>query len=182
MTLNPLSAVLRVNRAFLPKTMTDVALNAEIEIQAFHPHPVDQMERVLGLNCPIRALHMYVQNTSLLRKSSCLFVSYRKGKRLGSGISKRILASWHSSVIRSAYVHLGRELPPLPKTSSHTLRELSSSWKELSKASVQDIVKAGTWTQLQTFARFYRLDFASQQAQVGDRMLQKVLTTRMHTS
>jgi hypothetical protein len=67
LTLNPLSAVLRVNPTFVPKTTTDIALlNSDIELQAFFPHPTTPLERLEGLNCPIRALHAYLKATQLM--------------------------------------------------------------------------------------------------------------------
>jgi hypothetical protein len=182
LTLNPQSAVLRVNPAFLPKTLTAAGLNSDVEIQAFYPDAVDQVGRLMGKNCPVRALHIYMRRTALLRQTSCLFVNPKPGRvRLGSAVSKRILASWLSQTIRSAYAHMGRDLPVLPQTGAHTCRKLSTSWLELSGASVQ-VIKKHTWISTQSFATFYRLDFASQQAQSGNNMLPLVMRTTLHSS
>ena len=176
-TLNPQSAVLRVNPAFIPKTLTDIALNAEIEIQAFYPNPANAVERAMALNCPIRALSFYKKQTHLLRKSSCLFVSYHT-RAYGKQVSKRIIAGWLSKVITDAYLAMGRDLP---RSNAHSLRKVSSSWKEFTGASASQIVKAGTWTSLQTFATFYRLDFASVPAQVGGDMLHAAMSSTAHS-
>jgi hypothetical protein len=171
LTLNPQSAILRVNPAFLPKTLTDVALNTDIDIEAFLPNPTNKLERLMAKNCPVRALQIYLQRTELLRKSTCLFVCY-SARAHGKQATKRVISGWLASVITRAYAAMGRALP---RANPHTIRAVSSSWKEFSGASVSQIVRAGTWTSLQTFATFYRLDFASVQANVASRMMQSVL-------
>ena len=146
-------------------------------MHAFYPSPVNHIERQMALNCPVRALTYYKKHTSLLRKSSCLFVCCSRRAR-GKQASKRIIAGWMAKVITDAYRSMGR---PLPKANPHTLRKVSASWKEFTGASVSQIVKAGTWTSLQTFATFYRLDFASVPAQVGCDMMQVAMTRDAHT-
>jgi hypothetical protein len=84
-----------------------------------------------------------------------------------------MLSGWLHLVISNAYVHMGRDLPF--KSNPHTIRKVSSSWKEYSGASARQIVRSGTWTSLQTFATFYRLDFASASATADCSMLRKVM-------
>jgi hypothetical protein len=171
LTLNPQSAILRVNPAFLPKTLTDVALNTDIEIEAFLPKPVNKLERLMARNCPVRALTIYLHRTAKVRKSTSLFVCC-SAHAYGKQASKRVLSGWLASVITRAYTSLGREIP---RANPHTIRAVSSSWKEFAGASVSQIVKAGTWSSLQTFATFYRLDFASVAAHVASDMMHSVL-------
>jgi hypothetical protein len=171
LTLNPQSAILRVNPFFVPKTTTEVALQTEIEIEAFLPKPRNKLERLMTKNCPVRALKLYLKRTEKLRKSTCLFVCHSK-KAYGKQASKRVISVWLASVITEAYTRMGRTLP---RANPHTIRAVSSSWKEFAGASVSQIVKAGTWTSVQTFATLYRLDFASAQAHVASAMMQSVL-------
>ena len=131
LTLNPLSAILRVNPAFVPKTVTEISLQSEIEIQAFLPFPSSPAERLMALNCPIRALRVYLQCMQLMCKSSCLFVGFSK-RRFGQEASKAMLSGWLHKVITNAYTHMGRDFPA--KSNPHTIRKVSyqrltSHWK-----------------------------------------------------
>ena len=78
-----------------------------------------------------------------------------------------------AKVITDAYVSMGRDPPA--RAHPHTIRKLSTSLKEFSGASVAQIVRSGTWTSYQTFATFYRLDFASVPAQADNVMLSRAM-------
>ena len=156
LVLNPQSAILRVNRSFLPKTKTDIAINSKLELQAFYPEPKNHFENQQRLNCPIRALRIYLRRSNAYRKDNALFVNFDK-RSLGKSVSKSMLSKWLSQVIRDAYEINGREAPI--KCNPHSIRGIASSWAEVGHATPSEIAEAGTWSNLLTFATFYRLDY-----------------------
>ena len=68
-----------------------------------------------------------------------------------------MLSKWLSQVIRDAYEINGREAPI--KCNPHSIRGIASSWAEVGHATPSEIAEAGTWSNLLTFATFYRLDY-----------------------
>jgi hypothetical protein len=70
-----------------------VALYSELEFQAFLPSPSTPVERLMALNCPVRALRCYLQRSRLMCKSSCLFVGFSKS-RFGREASQSMLSGW----------------------------------------------------------------------------------------
>ncbi len=64
---NPLSVILAVNPAFLPKTNTQEALDSDIELRAFVPNPTSKYKRFLQRMCPVRALKIYLDCTKEVR-------------------------------------------------------------------------------------------------------------------
>ena len=98
LVLNPESAILRVNRSFLPKNKTDITLNSKLELQAFYPKPSNEIEKQQRLNCPIRALRIYLKRSNAYREDNALFVNFEK-RSLGKAVSKTALSKWLSEVI-----------------------------------------------------------------------------------
>ena len=156
LVLNPESAILRVNRSFLPKNKTDITLNSKLELQAFYPKPSNEIEKQQRLNCPIRALRIYLKRSNAYRKDNALFVNFEK-RSLGKAVSKAALSKWLSEVIKNTYTINGRE-PPI-KRNPHSIRGIVASWAEVGHATPSEIAEAGTWTNLLSFTIFYRLDY-----------------------
>lgn len=98
---------------------------------------------------------------------------FPKQRNLGHAVSKRTLAGIVLQLILQCYAAAGRDSPG--HTNPHAVQAVASSWKEWARASVEDIMKSSTWTSYLTFATFYRLDLASDQARVGDNMLRSAL-------
>ena len=156
--LNPASALLRVNNAFLPKVASDLALNADIELQAFYPKPKGAIEKEQRKNCPIRALKYYLQATAEIRgDNTSLFVAFMP-KSAGSPVSKRVMSTWLTEVIRKAYHTMGHEDPVLIRANPHSLRGVASTYAELALVSPSEICRAATWSSYCMFSRVYRLD------------------------
>ncbi len=78
---NPLSFNLAVNPAFLPKTNTEDALDSDIELKAFIPHPSSKYEPFLQRMCPVRALKIYLDCTREVRgQNRALFIHFDPAK------------------------------------------------------------------------------------------------------
>ena len=156
--INPASAFLRVNNAFLPKVPSDLALNADIELQAFYPNPHTGVEKEQRKNCPIRALNYYLAATKLIRKENLnLFVNFTD-KAQGSPASKRVISTWIAEVIRAAYHVMGHTDPLSIRANPHSLRGVATTYAELAAVSPAEICRAATWSKYCMFSRAYRLD------------------------
>jgi hypothetical protein len=159
-TVNPRSAILRVNTAFLPKTTSAAALtdiSTEIQLERFPRKVSSAIDRQLRLNCPVRALVHYLAATESCRSSTQLFVAFGEGHK-GKAVGKQTIASWISMAIRQAYIKMAR--PDPVKSNAHTARGIAATWGEFSRAGLPVICGAATWSSALTFARYYRLDFA----------------------
>ena len=156
--INPASAFLRVNNAFLPKVPSDLALNADIELQAFYPNPHTGVEKEQRKNCPIRALNYYLAATKLIRKENLnLFVNFTD-KAQGSPASKRVISTWIAEVIRAAYHVMGHTDPLSIRANPHSLRGVATTYAELAAVSPAEICRAATWSKYCMFSKAYRLD------------------------
>ena len=142
------------NPFFLPKVMSEAALNQVIELDAF-----GQDGSPDALLCPVRALSVYVERTRTLRRgTSQLFVCFGQGK-LGLAVSKQRLSHWLVDTVAAAY---GVRNFPVPEgLVGHSTRCVATSWAALRGVALSDICAAATWSSPCTFARFYRLDVAS---------------------
>ena len=149
------------NPAFLPKVIAPQMVNQVLEIASFHPAPdLQGGTEDLSTLCPVRALRSYVDRTRALRGTGMqLFVCYG-GKRLGLPLSKQRLSHWLVDTISAAYVDLGQPVPG--NVVAHSTRGVATSWAALKGVSMAEICAAASWTVPCTFARYYRLNVASQ--------------------
>ena len=67
-TLNPWSAILRINPAFLPKTISDSALRGKLQFQQFPLKVKTAEDHELRKLCPVRAIKVYLERTAENRK------------------------------------------------------------------------------------------------------------------
>ena len=156
--LNPASAFLRVNNAFLPKVASDLALNADIELQAFYPKPRTAMEKEQHKHCPIRALKYYLEATKEIRGENLNLFANTNKKSLGLPVSKRIISTWLAEVIRGAYFTMGHDDPMSIRANPHSLRGVATTFAELAAVSPKEICRAATWSSYCMFSQVYRLD------------------------
>ena len=152
-------AVLRLNPVFLPKVPTPDHLNREIELAAFCHKPKDGIEKSLQVCCPVRALRIYLDKTSQIRKVSQLLVSYQAGKQ-GREVSKVTISRWIKQTILFSYRQLGRDIPR-STVKAHSTRAIASTLADIKGVSPADICAAATWSDACVFAKYYRLDMAS---------------------
>ena len=142
------------NPFFLPKVLSEAALNQVVELDAFGRSGSPD-----ALLCPVRALRAYVDRTRTLRRgTSQLFVCFGQG-RLGLAVSKQRLAHWLVDTIAEAYG--ARNFPVPAGLVGHSTRCVATSWAALRGVSISDICAAATWSSPCTFARYYSLDVAA---------------------
>ena len=151
------SASLSVNKFFLPKTYKPGQKVKTISLKSFCRHPKNREEKGWRLVCPVRALRLYKEKTSSIRKDNQLFISYSKDS-LGCKVTSQTLSRWITNCITTAYGIMGRQLPS--QVSGHSTRSMGASMADLAGVSIQDICQAADWSSGFTFAKYYRLDTA----------------------
>ena len=172
---SPAGFRLRTNPYFLPKVLSDSALNETISFAPFMPNPQSELAKKLNKVCVVRALHHYLLASNRIRQPGCnqLFVSYKQGAE-GFKVSKRRIGVWLQELIHTAYVSLGK-VPP-KGVRAHDARGQSTSWAEFNNVLPSQICAAATWSNTSTFARHYRLDLASaHQSRHATAVLQSVI-------
>ena len=149
---------IRPNPAFVPKNI--FAPCAPVDLTGFHPPPFNSEEdRRLNNLCPVRALRLYIDRTSLSRRGhSQLFVAWNSRTR-GKPITTVRLSQWIVEAIRIAYNSKGVRPPEVLR--AHSTRGISTSWALLKGVSIQEICTAASWSSTSTFARYYNLDMAA---------------------
>ena len=94
---------LKPNPAFRTKTL--VVPDLPVELKVFRP-----ADRALRGLCPVRALRLYIQKTTVPRRSSHLFVSYAPGKG-HLAVASSSLSRWIVEAISMAYTSAGAQAP-----------------------------------------------------------------------
>lgn len=139
------------NPAFVPKVPTASTVRP-LELARFDSgSPCEHL-------CPVRALEVYLQASSAVRKSDSLFVCFA-GPRMGQALSKQRLSHWVVGVIAKAYALCGRPLPAGVRC--HSTRSMSTSWAERTGVPLETVCAAASWKSSDTFARFYRVNVAA---------------------
>ncbi|KAL0148244.1 hypothetical protein M9458_056476 [Cirrhinus mrigala] len=154
-SLNGEKVYLRPNQAFMPKCFP--AFMCEVLVlSAFHLPPFSSEEdQRLNALCPVHARRVYIDRTSLFRRSDQLFISWAL-PNTGNPISKQHLSHWLVEAISLAYESKG-VLPP-EGLKAHFTRGMATSWALFKGVSLQDICVAASWASPHTFIRYYRLD------------------------
>ncbi len=137
---------LKHREGFRPKVPSSANVERSINLRAL---PGSQV-------CPVRALSHYLLLTRDLRRPPCsqLFVSFAKGKE-GKAVLSTTISSWVVKVIRQAYEAKGL---PLPSVGAHSARKMATSTAWAQGASCEEICRAASWKDGQTFAQYYKLD------------------------
>ena len=159
LTLNRYRAILHLNPAFLPKVVNVVYINRQIDLEAFHPVFQTRLEKKLHTLCPVRALRWYLEKTKPIRVDRQLLVSYQAGRQ-GKKVNKATVARWIRQTVVYSYNQMGRELP-LRSVRAHDTRAQAASFADLKGVAPADLCAAATWSSVNVFAKFYRLDLAS---------------------
>ncbi|KAL0151728.1 hypothetical protein M9458_052954 [Cirrhinus mrigala] len=142
---------LRPRPGYVPKVPTTPFQDQVVDLQAL---PSEEADLALGLLCPLRALHIYVDRTRSFRRSEQLFVCFG-GQQKGNAVSKKRLAHWVVDAITLAYQCQGEPCPL--RVRARSTRSVASSWALAHGASLADICRAAGWATPNTFARFYNL-------------------------
>ena len=142
---------LKPNPAFRTKNL--VVPDLPVELKAFRP-----ADRTLHGLCPVRALRLYVQKTTVPRRSSQLFVSYAPGKG-HSAVTSSSLSRWVVEAITMAYASAGVQAPAALR--AHSTRGIATSWAVTRGVPVQEVCMAANWSSQSTFMAFYNLDVSA---------------------
>ncbi|XP_041417410.1 uncharacterized protein LOC121393314 [Xenopus laevis] len=157
---------------FRPKVASLSNTNQEIILPYINQETQEKDDQLQFLDVG-RSLKIYVNRTKEFRKDENLFISFA-GKNKGLKASKPSLARWIKETIQMAYIKEDR-LPPF-QIAAHSTRKMSTSWAEVAGVSMDNICKAATWSNPNTFVRHYRVDIlAAQEASFGSRILQRVI-------
>ena len=149
------SMLLYPERGFLPKTVA--ATEGE---RAFSPICIPDLKNYVGANepdaylCPVRAVRIYVARTNRYRHGrNRLFLSYQMSRT--TNITTSTLSLWVKLLVRSVYTESGAESRDIYKISAHQLRHVAMSLASRTGSSLESIIRAGMWTNPNTFISYY---------------------------
>jgi len=129
-----------------------------IVIPALGPHlgPGEQEESAL---CPVNTLRDYLDATSALRdpgeKVKKLFVSFDGDRHHHKSIHANTISSWVRSLIRMCHAEADEHIALHTQIRTHDLRGLATSLSFHGNASMEDILRAGSWATPTTFLKHY---------------------------
>ena len=105
--------------------------------------------------CPIRAFRCYLQHTHTLQKSQkLLFISHLE--HVHREISPVSISRWMVKTIRFCYEKEGASLTSSVK--AYSVRAVATSLTFFNQASLDQVVRAGTWVSPNTLISFYLKD------------------------
>ena len=93
--------------------------------------------------CPVLHIREYIRRTEEFRQSSLLLLSYQKPHK---PVTNATIGRW----VKSTLLEAGIDVETF---SAHSSRTASSSYGMLSGLTLQDVLKAGGWSNAETFAR-----------------------------
>ncbi len=147
---------LRPRPSYVPKVFSTSFRSQVVTLRSFHPPPFASGEdERLHMLCPVRALNIYVDRSSLWRQSPQLLVSFGAGCR-GLATSMHRISQWMRDAILLAYEVRGLSSPLCIR--AHSTRSVASSQALFRGVPLEDICVAAGWSSPHTFIRFYNLD------------------------
>ena len=148
--------------SFLPKTTAA----AEASKRTFTPIYLPSLSIGLAKDdpdsffCPVRAYFQYIKMTKPYRKDrNELFISILQNKQ--SSLSVNTLTGWAKRLISEIYQTANPETKRIHDIKPHQVRSLATSLAEAAGASLDDIMKAGMWTNHNTFTSYYLQDITT---------------------
>jgi integrase len=161
------SAVLYPERGFAPKTRA-----ATEGDRAFSPITIPELASLVGRGepdvhlCPVRALRVYLARTSAFRNGRHkLFISFQTNRR--TSITTSTLSMWVKLLVRMVYQESGAGDRVLHKITPHQLRHIAISLASRVGTPLESLVRAGMWTNPNTFLSYYLSDASELLAQTG---------------
>ncbi len=122
---------------YVPKVLSTPFRAQVISLAALPPSDEDQE---LNLLCPIRALKIYLERSTLFRQSDQLFVCFGNRTK-GRPVTKQRLSRWIVDAITLACSSLGLHCPIGVR--AHSMRGVASSWAWSSGESIAEIYWLG---------------------------------------
>jgi len=155
--IGPGGATLRHNPSFITKVRREEYINAQIRLPVLFPQPQNRLEEEFHRLCVCRSLRAYIKATQALRKpgSTQLFVTFGDSNK-GSPASVATISRWVVSVVRRAYIHMGRDMPE--RLRAHSTRGVSSSVAYQQGVDVGEICRAAMWSNTTSFVKHYKLN------------------------
>ncbi len=147
---------LRPRPGYVPKVLSASFRSQVFTLHSFHPSPFASGEdERLHVLCPVWALKIYVDRSSLWRQSPQLLVCFG-ARRRGLATSKHRICHWVRDAISLAYEVRGLSSPLSVRV--HSTRSVDSSQALFRGVPLEDICVVAGWSFPHTFIRFYNLD------------------------
>ena len=134
--------------------------------QSINLLPIKKIDkaRIASLQCPVRALKIYLARTKDLRGDRTrLFLPIDQDRQ---DISAQPISSWIRQVIRGAYDDLSTGGSSRIRIKAHEVRAVATSVALARNCAVKDIIASVAWRSDSVFARFYLRDMKGQQAEL----------------
>lgn len=165
--------VLWSETSFIPKVNSVFHRAQELNLPTLCPRPSSKKERMWHSLVLCRALRCYTNCNKDLRKTEALFVTFARAS-IRKRASLSSLSRWLKLAIHEAYKAAGKEPPQVVTMQSTRGAGASAVFDGI--ASLESICKAATWSILNTFIRYYKIDqVALAEAAFGHRVLKRVV-------
>lgn len=116
-----------------------------------HLAPIEILSHTQDLQiCPVAHIKHYIAKTEPLRQTSTLLISYTKPHK---AVTNSTIARWVKSIIKDAGIDIST-------FSAYSSRTAVSSYGFLLALPLQDILKAGGWSNAEVFAWHYNKPLA----------------------
>ena len=153
---------LEPHASFVSKTelrKSGASILAPVNIPALSPNLGPGLEKDRGL-CPVRALKIYLERTQDLRVDKrLLFVSYKAGHK--GDIHKNTISSWVRKLLYFAYAKAPEDVIRLSSARTHEVRALASSMAFRGSIELEEVLRACTWKNANTFTTHYLRDVST---------------------
>ena len=152
---------LRVGLSFISKTQVlgkgpKCILSGTIPALDRHWSNAMSEDRLL---CPIRALRFYLERSMPWREPKrLLFVSFKPGHK--RDIVPTTISGWIRKTILECYTNSPTPLLDSHKVKAHQVRSMAASLAFHRQASMEQILRAGTWRCHNTFTHFFLKDLS----------------------
>ena len=154
--------ILEPHAEFVAKTelrKSGASVLLPVNIPALGPVLDPCLEEEKGL-CPVRALKVYLERTKGLREGKkLLFVSYKAGH--SGDIHKNTLSSWVRKLLVLAYSKAPDDVIKLSSARTHEVRALASSLAFKGSIELEEVLRACTWKNANTFTSHYLRDVST---------------------
>ena len=154
--------ILEPHASFVAKTelrKSGASVLSPVKIPALGPMLGPGQEEDRGL-CPVRALKVYIAKTKDLREGKqLLFVSYKAGHK--GDIHKNTISSWIRKLLYFSYSKATEDVIRLSSARTHEVRALASSMAFRGSIELEEVLRACTWKNSNTFTTHYLRDVSS---------------------
>ena len=153
------SVVLEPHASFVGKTelrKSGASVLSPVRIPALGPLVGPGHEEDRGL-CPVRALKIYLNRTKDLRgDKKLLLVSYKAGHK--GDIHKNTVSSWIRKLLVFCYSKAPEDVIQMSSSRTHEVRALASSMAFRGSIELEEVLRACTWKNANTFTTHYLRD------------------------